>query len=53
MDVFITVTISAVLILGAVVTLNHAGYSFDLRRKPNRLIGGRRHDDIEPSRAQR
>ena len=53
MDVFITATISAVLILGAILTMNHAGYTFDLRRKHTRLIGGRRHDDIEPIRAHR
>jgi hypothetical protein len=52
MDVFITVTISLVLILGATLTINQRGYTFDLRRKPGRIAGGRRHDDREPVRAQ-
>jgi hypothetical protein len=46
MDTVITVIISAVLVLGAVVTMGQAGYTFDLRRKGKRHVGGRRHDDL-------
>jgi hypothetical protein len=46
MDTVITVIISAVLVLGAVVTMSQAGYTFDLRRKGKRHLGGRRHDDL-------
>jgi hypothetical protein len=47
MDTVITVIISAVLVLGAVVTMNQAGYTFDLRRKNKRHVGGRRRDDLD------
>jgi hypothetical protein len=47
MDTVITVIISAVLVLGAVVTMSQAGYTFDLRRKGKRHAGGRRHDDLD------
>jgi hypothetical protein len=47
MDTVITVIISAVLVLGAVVTMSQAGYTFDLRRKGKRHVGGRRHDDLD------
>jgi hypothetical protein len=47
MDTVITVIISAVLVLGAVVTMGQAGYTFDLRRKSKRHVGGRRHDDLD------
>lgn len=45
MDTVITVIISSVLVLGAVITMSQAGYTFDLRRKSKRHAGGRRHDD--------
>jgi hypothetical protein len=47
MDTVITVIISAVLVLGAVVTMNQAGYTFDLRRKSKRYVGGRRREDLD------
>ena len=47
MDIFITATISGVLLMGFIVMLRERGYVFDLRRQRTRgIVSGRRHDDL-------
>jgi hypothetical protein len=51
MDTVLTAIISITLILGAVITMNQAGYAFDLRRKSRRPVDGSGRRQSDPNRS--
>jgi hypothetical protein len=51
MDTVLTAIICTTLIFGAVITINQAGYAFDLRRKSRRPVDGSGRRQSDPGRS--